>query len=266
MPPKSALDLGNQLPIDGIAIRAQVGGIHRVAVVIVRIGVLYLDHEEAREVRTRPLPVERVRLLLLDPVVARQVKAVREIRFQVRIRRRRAEFGNVVRKMPVENHEGISRPGMCREPLWQQHMRAEIHIAPPELREQLAADADVPDVLGVFSGLDRGDSPLERERGPATKPWIEPDANRNRVQIARLALPMLTLSLVRWQQQRAPVPQVKGLVAIQHCLHQILAGRNLGQVARRPAERAIVEHHGLAGCQSLDIQSENERARQRLIR
>jgi len=50
-----------------------------------------LDHQKTREILGNPLLVKGVRLLLLDPVVARQVEALRVVRDEVGIGRCRAE-------------------------------------------------------------------------------------------------------------------------------------------------------------------------------
>ena len=114
---EALLDLRDQLLVDGIAIGTQVRRVHRVAVVVVRIGVLDLDHEEAREVRGDPLLVERIRLLLLDPVVAGEVEALGVVGLEVRIRRGGAEL----RRCPPGSGRGTpsadSAPrDACRSP------------------------------------------------------------------------------------------------------------------------------------------------------
>ncbi len=81
------LEIRDQLVDDGVAVRPQVGGVHRVRVVVVRVGVLDLDHEHAREPGRRPVLVELIRLLVLDPVVAIQVEALRVLALHVRIGR-----------------------------------------------------------------------------------------------------------------------------------------------------------------------------------
>jgi hypothetical protein len=45
---ETPLDLGDQLLVDRVAVRAEVGRVHRIAVVVIGIGVLDLDHQKAR--------------------------------------------------------------------------------------------------------------------------------------------------------------------------------------------------------------------------
>ena len=52
---KLLFDGGHQLGFDGVAVGAEVGGVHGVAVVVERVGVLELDDEEARGVGGGPL-------------------------------------------------------------------------------------------------------------------------------------------------------------------------------------------------------------------
>ena len=88
------LDFRDQLVGDGVAVRTEVRGVHRVGVVVVRVGVLDLDDQNARKVGRGPVLVELVRLLLLDPVVASQVEALAVLGLQVRI-------GRLSRKPPT---------------------------------------------------------------------------------------------------------------------------------------------------------------------
>ncbi len=89
------LDRRNQLRLDRIAVRAEIRRVHRIRVVVVRVGVVDLGDQDAREVRARPLLVELVGLLLLDAVVSRQVEALAVVGREVRVRRLRPEAAEV---------------------------------------------------------------------------------------------------------------------------------------------------------------------------
>ena len=82
-------DRGNQFGFDGVAVGAQVRGIHGVGIVVIRIGVIDLRNEEARKFRRDPLLIELVGLFLLNFVVAGNVEAFAVIGFQIRIGRSR---------------------------------------------------------------------------------------------------------------------------------------------------------------------------------
>ena len=62
---KLFFDGGDEFGFDGVAVGADVGGVHRVGVVVIRIGVRQLHDQHAREVGAGPLLVELVRLFLL---------------------------------------------------------------------------------------------------------------------------------------------------------------------------------------------------------
>ena len=71
--------------------------------------MLQLHDQHARRSRRDPRLVVLVGFLLLDPVVARQVKPLGVIRLQVGIRRSLAEIVEAGYKMIVENDQGIAR-------------------------------------------------------------------------------------------------------------------------------------------------------------
>ena len=77
------------------------------------------------------------------------MKAIGIHRLEIRIRRRAAKLRDILGKVPVKDHQRIVRLGMRVKALGQQHVRAEIHVAPPEPGEQLTANPDVLDEFGV---------------------------------------------------------------------------------------------------------------------
>ncbi len=67
--------------------------------------------------------------------------------------------------MAMKHHQWIVRLGMGVESLRQQDVGAQENIAPPETRQQFAADADVLDELSIGLRLDGLDLLVERQRG-----------------------------------------------------------------------------------------------------
>ena len=114
---EAPFDRRDQLLVDGIAVGPEVGRVHRVGVVVVRIGVLDLHDEEARKARRGPLLEEVIGLRLLDAVVAGQVEAPLVVGLEVRIGRGGAEVGDIVRVVPVEDHQRVARLGVLVEVL-----------------------------------------------------------------------------------------------------------------------------------------------------
>ena len=149
MPAEALLDVRDELLDDGVAVGAEVRRVHGVRIVVVRVRVLDLDDQEPREARAGPVLVELVGVLLFGPVVARPVEAVAVHGLQVRVGGRLAEAVEVVRKVPVVDDERIPRLRVRVPAFRQQHVRAEEHGPAPELRQEIALDADVLDVLRV---------------------------------------------------------------------------------------------------------------------
>ena len=149
MPRKRDSMCGHQLLHDRVAVGAQVRRVHRVRVVVVGIGVLDLDDQHARKVRPGPLLVEVVGRLLLDAVVALELEALAVLALQVGVRRRLPPVAEIAREVAVVDDERVARVRVRVEALGQEDVRAEEHVAAPELRQQLAPDAHVLDVLRV---------------------------------------------------------------------------------------------------------------------
>src|SRR5262245_20447689 len=109
---KTFLNLRNQLVVNGVAIRTNVGGVDRIGVVVELRRVLNLDDQKAREIRVGPGLEKAISLFLLDAIVAMNPEALAVIRLQIRFRRLRAEAGQIGREMAVKDHQGITRLGM----------------------------------------------------------------------------------------------------------------------------------------------------------
>ncbi len=151
------LDVRDQLLHEGVAVWTVVGRVHGVGVVVVRGGVLNLDHEHSGEARAGPVLVELIGILLLDPVVALELEPSARVRHQVGIGRRFPPSADRLRKVPVRDHQGIAGVGVLVEALGQEHVRAKIDWAAPELGEKPALDPHVLDVLGLLGRRNRGD-------------------------------------------------------------------------------------------------------------
>ena len=117
--------------------------------------MLDLDDDEAREVRTSPIFVKLVRILLLDAIVAGEFETLVVVRFEIRIGWRLAKTIEVCGEVSVKDDERLEGFGMLFESFGQQHVRTEMHRPTPELRQSFALNADVLNVLRVFRRLDR---------------------------------------------------------------------------------------------------------------
>ena len=111
--------------LDGVAVGAEVGRVHRVGIVIIRIGVLDLDDQIARKPGRDPLLVELVSLFLLNAVVAGRCGSGRCSRASGSDRAARCGSRRMsVDEMIVEEHQRIVRLGMLVESLRDQDDRA----------------------------------------------------------------------------------------------------------------------------------------------
>ncbi len=152
---------GDEFGLDGFAVGAEVGGVDGVGIVVVGIRVIDLRDEQTREFRCDPLLVKLVLLFLLDAVVAGDVEAFAEVGLQIRIGRLGAEAFEVVIEVIFKNCEREVRAGMLVEAFGDEDVGAEKHWAAPEFCEELALDAHVADVFGVFGRGDGGNFLIE---------------------------------------------------------------------------------------------------------
>ena len=199
----------------------------------------------AREVRACPVLEELVGVLLLGPVVAGPVEAVAVHGLQVRVGRRLAEAVEVVREMPVVDDERIPRLRVRVPALRQQHVRAEEHRPPPELRQEVALDADVLHVLRVRRIGDRRDDLVEDEPDGAALLRIDRQFLRRAEEIARRPVPLLAFAPVHREFHRVAVCAAERLVAVQQRLHGVGARRDLVEAGHGVAENRGVEDRGL---------------------
>src|ERR1700692_2030283 len=193
------------------------------------------------------------------------MEALRVIGLQSGTGRRRAKFRNVVRIVPMKDHERIARLRVSIKALGHENVRADEYVAPPESRQQFAADADVSGVLGMRFLRDRRHFLIENQRSSDGVRRIDMQANGCRIQVAGLLRPLLALTLVGWELQNASIGHVKGFIAIQHRLDQVVAGGNDRETPSGPTEGVVIENYSTSGGQAVDVEAEDVRARKRLV-
>ena len=247
---KLLFDGRQQLGLDGVAVGTEVGGVDRIRVVIKRVGMLDLDHQDAGKARADPLLVLVVRLLLLDAVVTRQVEALRVVRLEVGIGWGGAKVVHAVHKVVVKDGDGEVGVGVFVETLRHQDDGGEIHRCAPEPGQQLALDPDVANVLGV------------RLRGNGRDGFAEPDSksgmtvdvdlDRLGIEIARSEIPVLAFAAVRRQLHRSAIGAVEGLVDVEHGLHVVVARGHVVERADRVAGGLAGDGDRLTGGQCID--------------
>ena len=178
--------------------------------------MLDLDQQHAGETGSRPVLVELVRKLLLDPVVAGQLKTLAEIGFQIGIRRRFPPSREARRKVPMGDDKRIARTRMIVVAPRQQHPRGQIHVATPEFREPFAANLDVLHVFGFLlrKVLHGRHFLVECEADHLRCRRIQRQPLRPGIEVARLACPLLPFPLVGRQLDADAVGASEGLVAV----------------------------------------------------
>ena len=224
--------------------------------------MLDLDDQHARKVRSGPLLVEVVRRLLLDAVVALELKALAVLALQVGVGRCLPPVAEIARKVAVVDDERVARVGVRVEALGQEDVRAEEHVAAPELRQQLAPDAHVLDVLRVGRLGQRRDDLVELETDHGATAAVPSHFLRRAVEVAGRAAPLLALAAVHRQLDGVAGRQAERLVLVQQRLHRVLARRKLAQRLERVAEHGRVERPFVARLQPVDVDAEHLRRRQ----
>ena len=87
-------------------------------------------------------------MFLDDSVVAGQVESFAVVGLEVRVGRLFAKPAERLGKVAVEDDQRITCRRVGIKAFGQEHVGAQMHGPPPELREQLALDSLVLDVLG----------------------------------------------------------------------------------------------------------------------
>src|ERR1017187_848146 len=153
----------NQFVLDCVSVRSDIGGIHRIRIVVIRVGVLDLDDEHARESGRCPLLIKLVGFLLLDPVIAGKMESFAIVGLQVRVGWRGAEVAEIGYEMIVKDNQRKMRIGMLIESFGHKHNRTDEHGPPPELCQHLALNPDMPDILGICRYGDGGNHFCQRD-------------------------------------------------------------------------------------------------------
>ena len=219
--------------------------------------MLDLDDQHPRVRRAGPVLIELVREFLLDAVVTREVEALGIVGFEIRIGRRLAEAAEGVREMAVIDHERIARIRMRVEAVGQKDVRAQVHVTTPELREFLAAHADVLDVLRVLGRRDGRNFLVESDRHHAPPGGVDRDLLRGRIEVPRRALPMLALAAIHWQFHHVPIGALERLVLMKHGLNAVRARWDLFHRLNGIAEHEGVEGRLVAGLPVIHVDAEH---------
>jgi hypothetical protein len=190
--------------------------------------VLDLDDQHPGIARRRPVLVELVGPLLLRAVVAGPVETVAVVGLEVRVGWLLAEAVDRLREVAVVDDEGIARFRVRVESFRHQDVRAQVHRASPELRQPLALDPLVTDVLRGRRLRDGRDRLVERDLDGRGRRGIDRDLARRAVEVARSLVPLLPFAAVHGQLHGVPVAAVERLVPVQERLDRV---RTRGQVA-----------------------------------
>ena len=251
------LEVRHQLVGDRVAVGAEVLRVHRVGVVVVRVGVLDLDDQVARVVGPRPVLVELVRMLFLDAVVALDVEALGVGGLEVRIRRRLPEAADRVGEVPVVDDERVARVRVGVEALGHEDVRAEVHRAAPELREPLREDPLVPDVLRRRGIRDGRNDLVELDRKRRRLAGLDRDLARRRVEIARRLAPLLPLAAVHRELHDVPVGAPERLVPVEERLDLVRPRRDRRETFDGIPEHVARDDEGRARLPSVGVDAED---------
>ena len=153
--------------------------------------------------------------------------------------------------------EGIARLRMRVPAFREQHVRAEEHGPAPELRQEIALDADVLHVLRVRRIGNRRNHLVEGEADGAALLRVDRQLLGRAEEIARRPAPLLAFAPIHRQFHRVAVRAAERLVAVQQRLHGVGASRDLVEAGHGVAEDRGVEDRGLPRQQSFNIHAED---------
>ena len=251
------LNVRDELIIDGIAVGAEVSRVDRVGIIVIGIGVLDFNDEEARRVGSRPVFIKIVGFLLDDAVVTVKVKTLAVVGRKVGGGWLFPEAAEVVRKMPVKNYQRITCFGMLIKAVRQKDVGAEVNGRSPEVSEQLALNADVFDVFCFRWVGNRRDDLVKGNFDGFGAGRVYAHFDGLAVEIAWLAVPLLTFAAVGRKLEDAAVGQMERLVDVKQGLNPVFAGFYVGKAAPRIAEGSMVNDGRSAGRQPIDIKAED---------
>ena len=113
----------------------------------------------------------------------------------------------------------------------------------------------MPHVLRVLGRDDLGDDLIYAKLNRRIRLRIELDLHGRRVHVPGRTIPLLALATIHRQPDRVAVA-LKGLVAVEHDLHAIRAGRHLAQAIAGIAEHARIDHLRRRRRPVLDVDAE----------
>ncbi len=247
---EAALELGDQLLDDRVAVRADVRRVHRVRRVVVRVRVADRHRDHAWRARREPEVAERAG-------AGRCVVGFAEVE-------RRAAAGEVA----LEVDHRVARARVLVVVARQQHVRADVHVAAPELGDARAPDLDELHQLAVLRvalvehaalghRLDRQDHAAELERDDAAAARVEPHALHRAVRVPRRPPQVLPLARLVVHLECVAVRAVVRRVDVEERLDVVLARREVRDARERvalDALRFVAEHHGQAGREVAHVQ------------
>src|ERR1700678_1138845 len=129
------LDHWDEFVIQCGTVRSHIGGVDRVGIVIVRIGILNVEKDDAGENACDPILIELVAVLGPQLLVAFGGGWWRR-------GKERYGSGEVCVVVVLKNHERIAGIGVLVEAVRQQNPGAKVHIATPKLAELVASESD----------------------------------------------------------------------------------------------------------------------------
>jgi hypothetical protein len=136
-------------------------------------------------------------------------------------------------------------------------VRAEVDVAAPELREALALDPLVLDVLRRRGIGDRRNDVVEVDRDRLRLLRIDADLARGRVEIAGRTAPLLPLAAVRRELQDPAVGETERLVAVEERLHLIGPGGDRLEALGRIPENVRGKLRRIARLPAGDLDAED---------
>ncbi len=113
----------------------------------------------------------------------------------------------------------------------------------------------MPDVFRVLGRDDLGDDLIYAKLNRRVRLRIERDLHGRRVHVPGRTIPLLALATIHRQPDRVAVA-LKRLVAVEHGLHAIRAGRHLAQAVAGVAEHARIDHLRRRRRPLLDVDAE----------
>ena len=162
----------------------------------------------------------------------------------------------VIFEMALVNKERIMRRRMLIETCGQKDRGTEVHRLSPEGGEELALDAEMFDVLGVLRRLDRWNFLVQQDADGRGGSRIDMQEQRPVVEIPRLHVPFLAFAAFGRELDGVTVGAMKGFIGVEHRLHVVITGRELGKASEWIAEGRRVDDGRSIGLPVVDIETE----------